>query len=157
MLQKYFADRIRKSAKLYLVLEKNGFNPRRPITLLTGERILPTETGKRTSAVLYAGDGCHRVALLSLAGYTHLEPRHYIIKKFPRFRPLDNTAILIKSLQMDATEYYTFLSMAYVETPVCKRSDLKAQLAKTKTQKLAEFENITSVDEPILSGQGEGR
>ena len=157
MLHKYFADKIKKSAKLYSVFEKNGFNPRHPITLKTGERILPTETGKRTSAVLYPGDGCHRIALLSLAGYTHLEPKHYIIKKFVRFRPHDNTAILIKSLQMDTTEYYTFLSMVYAEEPLCKRSDLKAQLAKTNPEKLAEFENIISVDEPILYGQWAGR
>src|SRR5688572_7146480 len=100
-----FADRVRRSVELFRSFEARGFDSRHPIVLRSGRTILPTETGKVVSATVFAGNGCHRLALLLARGVRWLEPGTYVVKRTPTFRPLDNTALLLPVLRLSEAEY----------------------------------------------------
>ncbi len=110
-LHRDFELRVRKSASLYLAFEKDGFDSRFPITLRRGLKILPSTSGIRLDGPIFAGDGCHRIALLRLAGQKFLYQNQYRIQKTLFFIPADNTDILVKRLSMSKARYLDFLSL----------------------------------------------
>ncbi len=110
-LNRAFELRVRKSACLYLAFEKDGFDSRFPITLHRGLKILPSTSGIRLNGPIFAGDGCHRIALLRLVGQKFLSQDQYRIHKPFFFIPADNTDILVKRLSMSKARYLDFLSL----------------------------------------------
>ena len=110
-LDRAFELRVRKSADLYYSFQTVGFDPRFPITLRQAFKILPSTSGILSRGPIFAGDGCHRMALLRLAGQNCLYPNQYRIKKTLFFKPLDNTDIFLKHLPMSKSRYLDFLSL----------------------------------------------
>jgi hypothetical protein len=100
-LDKEFESRVVASANLYESIAHRGFDKGSPIVLYTGQIILPADTGRKTNATYYMGDGCHRLACLMAMGCESL-PRQFVrIKCFKRLIPLDNTRMLQSTLSMD--------------------------------------------------------
>ena len=84
--------RLRAAARLADSFAEHGFDERRPITLWAGVRVLPAvPTGRRVDRDLFAGDGCHRLALLLASGHDHLLPGQARVRRFRTFTPPDTT------------------------------------------------------------------
>ena len=143
-----FAVRLRRSIALQDSFEDRGFDAAHPILLRAGRLVHPTISGKRVAAEIYAGDGGHRLALLLRAGRKRLEPGEYVVHRALEFTPRDNTGILLKSLDMQAGDYYQFLSMAYGDGGSASRESLLDQVRSKEPERLAELENILRADEP---------
>jgi hypothetical protein len=112
-LARAFADRVRRTADLAASFERRGFDTRRPVTLFAGRVVHPTPTGKRVNRDVYAGDGCHRLALLLAAGESQLHPSQYRVKRFRNFVPVDTTHFLIRRLDLAMPEYLEFIRSGY--------------------------------------------
>lgn len=147
-----FENRIRKSTELYLQFQQIGFDSQNPVTLHSGEVILPTSTGKRINIRYYAGDGCHRIALLKLMGHKNLLPQFYRIKYFCKFSPLDNTNLLIRSLSINKESYLAFLSIGYSNDKLfTDKKSLLEYVQKNDPVRLSELESIIERDEAELN------
>lgn len=100
-LGKEYERRVVATATLYDSISNRGFDERSPIILYTGKTILPAESGRKTDAKYYMGDGCHRLACLMSMGYQSL-PKNYVrVKCFKKLIPLDNTHMLLSSISVD--------------------------------------------------------
>jgi hypothetical protein len=111
LLDQAWRTRLRDSAALYESFERDGFDTRYPITLISGRSVLPTKTGKVLERDLYAGDGNHRLALLMAAGRTRLLPSQYRVRRYRRLTPSDTTPVLLAALDLDEHRYLAFLRM----------------------------------------------
>lgn len=147
-----FAERVAASADLLRRFEAGGFDRRHPITLRTGTTIQPTETGKRLRRTLYAGDGCHRLALLRLGGARELEPGTYRVSEAASYRPRDNTAILLRHLSVPEAEYAAFLSLSYATEPQRTLTGLLEHVAAHRADDLGELRRVIAHDQPLLRG-----
>ena len=146
-----FKNRLRKSTELYLRFQKMGFDSQNPITLHSGEVILPTSTGKRINMRYYAGDGCHRIALLKLAGYEYLPDETYRIRCFCKLSPIDNTYLLIRPLSIDRRNYFRFLSCGYSDKSFKSKELLVEHVRNNDPMKLNELKSIIEKDEQALT------
>jgi hypothetical protein len=90
--------RLRATTELADAFARSGFDERFPITLYAGVRVGPAASGRQVDRDLFAGDGCHRLALLLTAGRTHVEPRQCRVKRFLTLRPADTSAALSRAL-----------------------------------------------------------
>ena len=146
-----FAERVRHACALLDSFESVGFDRSNPIVLRTAGRIEPTVTGKRIDRRIFAGDGCHRIALLRLEGCNVLAPDMYVLRRMRRYEPLDNTARLLGVIAIGTTEYYEFLSLAYGGGRVAhdKRELLEFATAAGRRR---EAEGVIAIDEPLLAG-----
>jgi hypothetical protein len=149
-LLRAFESRVRAAAELHRDFRDNGFDTRSPIVLRSGTRLLATSTGKRPACDLFAGDGCHRMALLMLDGQESLSPEYYRIRNYPEYAPLDNTHLLIGPLRIGPPEYYRYLSMAYSETVFQDREALLTDVREHDPGRLAELERVLEIDERML-------
>jgi len=114
-----FAARVRAAAELCRSFESRGFDPRWPIRLKGGDRVLRSDTGKIVDTALVAGGGCHRLALLMLDGAEQLEPEQYFIEQHGELTALDNTFLLRSLFAGRPLEYLRFIAMGYMpHTPV---------------------------------------
>lgn len=146
------AGRVRKSVELCASFAATGYDPERPVLLRSGRRIAATATGKRVERRLFAGDGCHRLALLRLRGVTELEPGAYQIVTQPALKPIDNTAALIPLLGLTRRDYFAFLSLAYSPDAVCHdEAGLRERVADREPGRLAELDSVLAVDLPLLA------
>lgn len=147
-----FAARLRRSIALQDSFEARGFDAARPIALNAGEHVHPTISGKRIAAQLYAGNGCHRLALLLRAGRERLEAGEYVVRRALEYTPRDNTGILLEALGMQPDDYYRFISMAYGERGEDRegRDGLLGRVRSKEPERLAELEGILLADEPHL-------
>lgn len=152
-----FAARLRRSIALQDSFEVSGFDAARPIALNAGELVHPTASGKRIAAELYAGDGCHRLALLMCAGRERLEPGEYVVRRAVEYTPRDNTGLLLAALGMQADDYYRFLSLAYGEGAHASRESLLDSVRSRQPERLAELERILLADAPHLSTHASDR
>jgi hypothetical protein len=146
-----FERRVRRSIELHDSFESTGYDRRRPIILRTAGEIAPTWTGKRLSRRLYAGDGCHRLAWLLLAGAHVLEPGMYRVHRAEVFTPHDDTALLIDAIGMDRKDYVTFLSRSYADREIFSEEALVDHVRSTAPDRLRELEEVLSVDLPRLA------
>jgi hypothetical protein len=112
-LDSAFRGQLRKTAALWTSYHKNGLDPRRPVTLKAGHEILPTPTGKRLTQPYFAGDGCHRIALVLYSGREVLAPSEYRVRWYDRLVPVDNTHRLLRVLALDPQTYFSFLSLRF--------------------------------------------
>ena len=150
-IEEAFAARVQASRDLIESVEAEGYDPGRPIILLSGRRIAATATGKQIGRRLFAGDGCHRLALLRLRGVTVLDPGTYRVEIAPRLEPLDNTTILIPPLGLTRSEYFRFLALTYAPRSGCdSEAELRRHVAAHDPDRLAELDGVLAVDRPLL-------
>jgi len=137
-----FAERVKRSVELYESVVASGYRAGDwPITLFSGRTILATDTGKRLDRELYAGDGCHRLALLRSNGVTVLDPGAYRVRIERRHIPLDNTARLIGLLGLEPPQYFAFLSLSYAPDSPCRtREQLLDRVRSDDPGRLSELE-----------------
>lgn len=146
-----FEDRVRQALELCESFSARGFDTNHPIVLRTGRTIAATASGKLLAQRVYAGDGCHRLALLQRAGVEVLEPGSYVLRQSRRYEPLDNTLRMLKVLQLDKARYFRFLSLAYGGGRTA--SDRKSLLELASEQgRRDEAAAVIAVDEPHLVG-----
>jgi hypothetical protein len=148
-----FVERVHATARLWRSIQTNGYNPETPIQLRAGHPVSPVN-GKVINSTYYAGDGCHRMASLFVAGQTQLLPEQYEVLIQPNFRPLDNTTLLIRHLPLDRAGYLRFISGFYCEGRVFDTPEaILSQVAASKPELLAELETVFAFDLPSFSGQ----
>ena len=108
-----FVHRMRQSAILHSRFRAQEFDKTHPLVLYSCKRLEATATGKIVDRAVYMGNGCHRLALLKLAGNRWLEPDMYVIRTYPTYSPVDNTFDLFQQLQLSSRKYFRFLSLGY--------------------------------------------
>lgn len=141
-----FIGRVHETAALWRSIVQHGFDTSKPIRLMTG-RSIRSVNGKRVKAKYFAGDGCHRIACLYVAGRTTLAPAHYEVVIYPTFEPLDNTAILAERLPLHRTTYLRFVSRFYCDgEPLDSVEEIKRQVAARKPALLPELESVLAYD-----------
>ncbi|HEY1383986.1 MAG TPA: hypothetical protein VGF43_10245 [Dongiaceae bacterium] len=143
-----FRKRVHASARLYSSFEQHGFIANRRIILRTGCEILPADSGKLVSANIFAGDGCHRLALLLKSGIRTIEPAQYVLKVSPRYSPLDNTALLLNALPLSMPEYAAFLSASYSTGRHESLEELVDAVGTGRPQRLIELKQVIAADLP---------
>ncbi len=144
-----WAERLRANARLRDSFERDGFKADHPITLYAGRRVLPTATGKLVTRDLYAGDGCHRLALLMSAGQEALLPGQYRVKRFNALQPSDRTAELLETLRLGPDRYRSFLELGYPSARIADGpTGLRVRADDAGTE--AEVRAVMAVDEPHL-------
>lgn len=141
-----FAERVRASFALCRSVLEHGFDPRQPIVLKAARTVLPTDTGKRVAAPLFAGDGCHRIALLWLSGQAALEPGQYVVRRYRALAPLDNTFRLLEAFAGDARAYLRYIGSGYGIDDPLTASELIARLRVKAPERVAEVETVLRVD-----------
>jgi len=151
--QAAFRERVRRSAVLLASFRRHGFDPRHPVSLSTAVPGAPTESGKVVPRRLYPVDGCHRLALLLVAGHGTLEPAWYRVRTEPLAAPIDNTHALLGTLRVDPVEYYRFLSLGYAGAGLDDRASLLREVAARRPDRLAELERVLEIDERALGLQ----
>lgn len=147
-----FERRVRATVELVRSVEESGLDRKRPITLRTGRRIQPTSTGKRLARRIYVRDGCHRLAMLRANGVTVLEPETYRLDRQNFFKPLDNTAPLLRAAPLDTRSYWEFMALSYGSLVAADRSGPAPDGERTDPVRFAEMLAVASIDEPYLRG-----
>jgi hypothetical protein len=147
-----FAERVRASFALCQSFAERGFDPQHPIVLREAERVLPTETGKTVTARLFAGDGCHRLALLWLAGQDALEAGQYVVRAQRALTPLDNTYLLRDALRDDPRAYLRFLASSYTDFEFGDVRDLLDWVRHNAPLRLPELTSVLRAD-ALLSAE----
>lgn len=153
-----FATKVRAALALHRSFESEGYDARYPIIVRTGRPVLPTASGKRLARQFYAGDGCHRLALLRRSGVTTLEPHMYRLLRTSDYAPPDHTFILLGPLHLTPPEYFAFLSLSYApgETPRTKEA-LLDEVRRRNPDRADEVRAVIAADEPHLhAGDGGG-
>lgn len=146
-----FAVRVKRSMILYQSFARDGFDNRYPITLRAGSTVEATTSGKVVIRPYYAGDGCHRLALLVASGQRHVPAAACRVKIFSVYQPLDNTHMLLSSLRLDPARYYSFIAEGYGAPPAVDRASLLAWVRQYRPGSLQEVEHVTAIDEPNLA------
>lgn len=153
-LEGEFIQRVRRAAGVYEDLLVHGFRRESPIILKTAERLLPPTTdpqgppsGKQVSGRFFLADGCHRLALLMLLGYTVLPAEYLRVKCFRTFSPFDSTSLLAQSLPLEPAAYFRFLSGRYCAPAVFAQKDqFLDYIRQHAPEYLAEVSSILRVD-----------
>jgi hypothetical protein len=146
-----FERRVRRSLELHDAFESMGYDRRRPIILRTGHQIAPTSTGKRLARRTYAGDGCHRLAWLRMAGVEVLEPGMYRVHDSPVFTPRDETALLLSAMAIGPRDYFSFLSLSYADRELSSGEALLDHVRSIDPDRLPEIREVMAVDLPLLA------
>lgn len=141
-----FVERVRASFELARSFRERGFDARHPIVLRAARELLPTDTGKLVRAPYYAGDGCHRIALLWLSGRETLEPSQYVVRRQRTLAPLDNTFRLREAFRDDRAAYLRFIAAGYGEGEFASAEELLAQVRAKSPERADELESVLRVD-----------
>ena len=149
-----FELRVRRSIALIDAFQSTGYDRRRPIILRTGEEIATTSTGKRLARRTYAGDGCHRLALLRLSGLEALEPNMYRLHVAPAFTPQDHTALCLRAMPVGRREYFSFLSLSYADRELHSEDALLDHVRQANPDRLPELRQVVAADSPLLAAAG---
>lgn len=145
-LEAGFIKRIHQTAQLWQSVKESGFDTSNPIRLWTG-RSIRSINGKKITTTLFAGDGCHRIACLYLLGWRYLEPVHYEVVIRPRFKPLDNTALLIDSKALEVSTYLRYISHFYCDGELFDSETAILQyVSDRKPEILPELESALAYD-----------
>jgi hypothetical protein len=146
-----FTRRVRATIDLYDAMESTGYDVRRPIILRTGRQIAPTSTGKRLVQRIYAGDGCHRLAWLRMAGVDVLEPHMYRLNVERVFTPRDNTALLLDAMAISPRDYFSFLSLSCADRELESEEALLDHVRSIDPGRVQEIRAVIAVDSPQLT------
>jgi hypothetical protein len=145
LVQGRFRTRVDETARLWQSIERDGFDPIKPVRLHSGRAILDVN-GKRVEASFFPGNGCHRIAALYLTGQRQLEPAQYEVEVHRRYQPLDNTAILLRALPLDRTSYLQFLSRFYCDGEIRDADGILRHVAVEKPSLLPELKSVLAGD-----------
>jgi hypothetical protein len=145
-LQIAFERRVKSVLALRESFRTQGFDRSRPIVLRTALRLRPSTSGKRVAVRYFAGDGCHRLALLRRAGITHLDAKDHRILFSPVLRPLDNTKTLLPAINPPEADYAEFLSMSYASVPHTTLPELRADVETRNPGRLEELDRVLAID-----------
>ena len=146
LMEPAFVERVHESARLWKSIERNGYGPATPIRLGSG-RTIRSVNGKTINATYFAGDRCHRMSCLYLAGHTRLEPEQYEVHFRRDFTPLDNTAILLERLPLDRAAYLRFISRFYCHGLTLDSADEVLQhVASESADLLPELQSVFAFD-----------
>lgn len=150
LLNAAFVKRVHDTARLWVSIRQHGYDAKTPVRVRSGRSIRPV-SGKTITSRYFAGDGCHRLACLYLAGRTRLEPTEYEVQVDDVFEPLDNTAILIPRLPIGRAHYLTFISHYYGDGLEfgCSRQ-LDQYVASHKAHLLTELRSVLAFDLPRI-------
>jgi len=148
-----YRKRVKASGQLYFSFEKRGFLPEHKIVLRSGRQILPSDSGKSVSAQIFAGDGCHQLALLLKHGTTILRPQQYVVKVVPRYAPLDNTARLLGALDLANSDYAAFISASFSDSRHSRLDDLLDEVTARTPWRLGELKQVLAVDRLAFQAQ----
>jgi hypothetical protein len=146
-----FERRLHKIISMYDDLERNGYDPRRPIVLRTGDEITPTTSGKRVSAGIYAGDGCHRLAWLRFSGVAELAPGTYRVDRVRQFTPRDITQKVLQAMEVTRRDYFSFLSLGYADVVLDTEEALIDHVRSTAPGRVQELRDLIAIDAPLLA------
>ena len=157
-LDKAFAQRLHGVARLLESFEKRGLDSAAsfklyPITLQAAKRVLPTDSGMMIHREFYAGDGCHRLALLLLSGCRVLQPAFYRVILRNEMRPFDNTSILLRSLPIGESEYAAFLSLGYADESFANLESLQRNVQEKRPEAVKELKRVLELNIPNLTAQ----
>jgi hypothetical protein len=145
-----FVERVHETARVWRSIERDGFDSSNPIRLGSG-RSIRSVNGKTINSAYFAGDGCHRMSCLYVAGRTRLEPDQYDVRVRRNFEPLDITAILVKQLPLERIAYLQFISRFYCDGLKLDSVDRILQhVASHKAELLPELESVFAYDLPRL-------
>lgn len=158
-----YRQRLLDAASLYRSVREHGYDGARyPLLLRSAPAGAATASGKLVPRRLYAGDGCHRLALLLHLGYRSIPPDWYRVRRVAA--PLDNTAPLLGPLRVPPAAYYRFLALGYGATESgdgtgngaapSDRESLLRHVAAYAPERLAELRQVLAVDEPLLAAAG---
>ena len=150
-----FRERLQKAAGLYLSFTEHGFDARFPIVVASSGPVATTATGKVMNGRQFPVDGCHRLALLHVAGYRQLPAEWCWLRVDRRWSPPDNTHSLIPALGIQPAEYYGFISRGYAGVTFEDEASLLAHLELADPGVLDEVRGVIAVDRPVLARAGE--
>lgn len=151
-LRRAYADRVERTTRLYRRYLTDGFDARYPISVRSRDVVVPTATGKSIRTQYFLADGCHRVALMYVAGWATIPAHCYRIRLDHDWSPQDNTHELFKVLRIDPADYYRFLSLGYSDEIVDDRRTLLDRVSGT--DRLRELLEVLEVDEQLLQLDG---
>ena len=147
-----FVARVHASFALVQSFRERGFDPTQPIVLHGCEKTLPTDTGKHVQAKLFAGDGCHRLALLWLGGQKALEPGQYLVRPHRAYAPVDNTFRLRAILREDPKAYLRFIASSYSDYEFGEARDLVDWVRANAPERAGELESVLRADAILQTG-----
>jgi hypothetical protein len=142
--------RLRRLVATYDDLERNGYDKRRVILLRTGDEITPTASGKRVSAGIHVGDGCHRLAWLRSSGVTELAPGDYRLHRVRQFTPRDITQKVLETMEVTRRDYFSFLSLGYADVALDTEEALLDHVRSTDPGRVEELRDLIAIDAPLL-------
>lgn len=142
-----FAQKIDRCVSLYVSYLQKGFLAEHPITLRTGLVINAADSGKLVCQRLFTGDGCHRLALLLHSGVLYLPAQWYKVKVSRHYTPLDNTLILLRSLDIAPDEYAAFLAHSF-DLEASSIAELVRLVRQRLPNRIAELHGILAFDSP---------
>lgn len=149
-LESALRTRVRKTLELQTGFMRAGFDARHPVTIRISSQLETTTTGKVIAPRLLPHDGCHRLALLLWAGRTHIDPGEYLVLRSTSFRPPDNTATLLRHLDVDLATYLRFLTPGYLGRAItdldAARSAMRELPEPTRTEALS----VLAIDLPLV-------
>lgn len=145
-----YAERVRRTTDLYRAFKREGFDSRFPVSVREMTDKAETPSGKVLAPRFYPIDGCHRLALLHMSGWTSLPFEFYRIAS-PRRSPPDNTHTLLSNMRVKPQEYYDFLSRGYTNRRFDAREPLLSHLRNEAPELLDEVESVLAADEPLLA------
>jgi hypothetical protein len=143
-----FAIRVRRSIELLGSFEANGYDPRRPVVLRGGLTLRSHGVGHCSTARVFAGDGCHRLALLRSRGCRELRPDMYRVRWHLGLNPIDNTRHLVNLLGVNAADYRDFVAMAYARVAV---DELLADIEKVDEAHCTVLADIARGENSLLA------
>jgi hypothetical protein len=140
-LQANFRERVLASAALRRSFLERGFDSRAQVTLRVSKGEQRSESGARVVRTLHVGDGGHRLAMLLQSG-SELLPGMYRLD--PRPIPLiDNTAVLLPSLQISEDDYLKFIAPGYTTRPCRDLAELREAVKEQgEPARLTELDSI---------------
>jgi hypothetical protein len=148
-LEASWRERLRQSAALFDSFERRGFDEAHPIVLHAGARVEPAPSGKRAVRRAYAGDGCHRMALLLSAGQEELRPSQYRVKRYRALVPADTSGFLLGATGAGWPQYQAFIALGY-PTARLSLDHGRPRVECDDPGMRAEVEAVVAVDLPHL-------
>ncbi len=139
LLERYRA-RVSRAVATLRSFESVGFDPRHPVTMSETPGGAVTDSGTAVSNTLHIRDGCHRLALLLINGL-RVEPEMYR-SGLRRGPVLDNTALLLRHMDIPDDDYARFLSRGFSPREYSSVSDLRDMVAGETPERLTEFNEI---------------
>lgn len=140
LLRQQFGERVLSARALWRSFDVHGFDRRRPVTLRASREGDRTDSGVTVGRRLHIGDGGHRLALLLGAGQG-LAAGYYLVDPRPAVT-IDNTAVLVRLLEIPEREYVRFLSRGYLDDEHEDLGSLRADVAAREPRLLTELDAV---------------